>query len=673
MKSTDHARILIVEDEGMIANHLASRLLVAGYDVTGIAQSAEEALTKIKECAPELILMDIHIKGLMDGIEAAAALRERSDVPVIYLTAHSDQMTVDRAKMTGAAGFLTKPIQYAALGHAIEMALNNHPSGHETRSQRAWMRTVLDTIKDAILVIDGERKVQYLNAAAEAITGWGNEDARGLDVGLILPIAGSQAGLKAGELLPLPGSSQPRRPLPEGLLASKHSGQWFRVEGEVALSVDGEEVVGAVIQFGDATSRHEREMDLRHDNRMREVGRLAAGVAHDFNNLVFIILGYTDELLEMTKPGVPESDALSKIRKAGVNAATLAEQLLTFSRKDSKQKKLVNLSEIIQSEEELVRRLAGPQIELEFRVDQSLDLVWADRGQLQQVLTNLVTNARDAMPAGGSIVIETMNRVVRGKGGHVGETDAYVQLRVTDKGIGMSAETAARLFEPFFTTKKAGKGTGLGLAIVHNIVEGLGGTIQAESRPGRGSVFTICIPRASAHDAADGQCGVGESTGSSDEALSTNRSYEAEPSTSLGEDDTATVLLIEDESGVRRLIRDYLAGSGYKVLEASSGEEGISVANQHRGRIDLLISDRVMPNIGGFEIARMLAQTRPGIKTLFISGYTADFVEDEGQSGSGRPTPGTRLLLKPFPRAEFLKNVRELLAQEVTLSARAHL
>lgn len=665
MKSTDHAKILIVEDEGMIASHLASRLLIAGYDVTGIAQSAEEALTKIKERAPELILMDIHIKGLMDGIAAAAVLRERSDVPVIYLTAHSDQVTIDRAKMTGAAGFLTKPIQYAALGHAIEMALHNHPSRHETRSQRAWMRTVLDTIKEAILVIDGDRKVQYLNAAAEAITGWRDEDAHGLDVELILPIAGSQAGLQAGELLPLPGDWQPRRPLPEGLLASKHSGQWFRVEGEVALSVDGEEVVGAVIQFGDATSRHKQAMDLRHDNKMRAVGRLAAGVAHDFNNLVFIILGYTDELLEKMKPGVPESDALSNIRKAGVNAATLAEQLLTFSRKESKQNKLVNLSEIIRSEEELFRRLAGARIELEFRLDQNLGLVWADRGQLQQVLTNLVTNARDAIPAGGAIVIETINRVVRGESGSGGATDAagndaYVQLRVTDTGIGMSAETATRLFEPFFTTKKAGKGTGLGLAIVHNIVEGLGGTIQAESEPGRGSVFTICIPRASAQDAA--------------------RAPSSEPPVDsplphapiLEESDAATVLLIEDESGVRRLILDYLAGSGYNVLEAGSGEEGIRVAKQHLGRIDLLISDLLMPNLGGFEIARTLVQTRPGLKILFISGYAADFDEDEGQPESGKPPPGTRLLLKPFPRAEFLKNVRELLAQEVTLSAGAH-
>ncbi len=669
MKSTDHARILIVEDEGMIANHLASRLSIAGYEVTGIAQSAEEALTQIKERAPELILMDIHIKGLMDGIDAAAALRERYDVPVIYLTAHSDQVTIDRAKMTGAAGFLTKPIQYAALGHAIEMALNNHPSGYETRSQRAWMRTVLATIKDAILVIDGERKVQYLNAAAEAITGWGNEDAHGLDVGVILPFAGSQAGLKNGELLPLHGDWQPRRPLPEGLLASNHSRQWFRVEGEVALSIDGEEVVGAVIQFGDATSRHKQEMELRHDSKMREVGRLAAGVAHDFNNLVFIILGYTDELLEKTKPGVPESDALSNIRKAGVTAATLAEQLLTFSRKDSKQNKMVNLSEIIQSEEELFRRLAGTQIDLKLQLDQNLDLVWADRGQLQQVLTNLVTNARDAVPAGGAIVIETMNGTDRGGGG---KTEGYVQLKVTDTGIGMSAETATRLFEPFFTTKKAGKGTGLGLAIAHNIVEGLGGTIKAESQPGRGSVFTICLPRASAQDEGHGQDGAGESTGSSDEGASTNLTYEAEPSASLRKDDTATILLIEDESAVRRLLREYLAGGGYQVLEASSGEEGIGIANQHHGRIDLLISDLVMPNIGGFEIARTLVQTRPGMKTLFISGYAGDFDEDEGQPGSGKPPPGTRLLLKPFARAEFLKNVRELLAQEVTLSAWAH-
>lgn len=630
-EATAPANILIVEDEGIIADNIASRLLKSGYKVAGIVDSAEEALRKVPLSKPDLVLMDIHIKGSLDGIETTKKLRERYDIPVIYLTAHTDPQTINRAKMTGGFGFLTKPIDHRTLATTIEMATHKHRADREVRDQRAWMATALRNMADGMIVIDRERKVQFLNGPAESLTGWLNSDARGYDIGIILPLSESISGDPADEVLTPPSEPGPPGPMPQGLTATKRLGERFPVEGDIAPSVDGERVVGAVITFRDATSRQARENEARQQHKMQAVGRLAAGVAHDFNNLLFIMLGYTEEMLRTA--GENDLVPLNEIKKAGDNAARITQQLLQFSRNEPIEKRDIDLNDVIRDTEELFRRLGGPSIAWNFRLAEKLWPVRANDGQLKQILMNLIANARDAMPAGGEITIETLNIEKPRPCAGSSELEAFVALNVTDTGNGMSAQTGEHLFEPFFTTKAPGRGTGLGLSIVHSIVTDLGGSIQVESEPGRGAAFRIWIPRAA-----------------------------GAPETS----DPPTVLLAEDQEGIRRLLRDYLVNSGYAVLEAVDGEQALQIANERTGPIDLLVTDVVMPGANGLEVAEALARRRPRLRTVFISGYAQEF--DKGMKNL---PPGARFLRKPFTKAELLRNVRDLLDRGKSLSMKA--
>jgi hypothetical protein len=546
------ARILIVEDEGIIAGHIAARLLKTGYSVAGIAESSEEALATVREVSPDLILMDIRIKGSMDGIQTAAKLRETSDIPIIYLTAHTDQSTVDRAKMTEAFGFLTKPVHPTSLATSIEMAIHKHRADRAARAQRAWMETVLGAMADAMVLVDADRKIQYMNGPAETLTGWKIDESRDRELAMILPLRELATELEANRFLVPPDAPQPPSQIPRGIVASKRSGQWFPVEGEVAPSVSAGKVLGAVITFRDATARRTEENEVRHQYKMQAVGCLAAGIAHDFNNLLLTILGYTDELMGRSLSsrsaqaeesvvrvgersaqaeesvvrvgersaqaeesvvrvgersaqaersvvrGLEREDAdthaLEEIRKAGNQAASLTQQLLKFSRREPVLKMDISLNNVIRDTEELVRRLGGPSVRWQFLLDDNLNDIRADQGQLKQVVMNLAANARDAMPGGGRVTIETTNVDAPQGLSPAIIWKAFVALSVADTGEGMSPEMAEHLFEPFFTTKQPGSGTGLGLSIVHSIVTDLGGTIHVDSEKGRGTTFTVYLP-----------------------------------------------------------------------------------------------------------------------------------------------------------------------------------
>jgi hypothetical protein len=609
------AKILIVEDEGIIADNIASRLEKSGYRVAGIAASSEEALAKVPATNPDLVLMDIHIRGALDGIETTKKLRELFDIPVIYLTAHTDPQTIDRAKRTGGFGFLSKPIDHRALATTIEMATHKHRADREVRDQRAWMATALRHMADGMIVIDRDRKVQFLNGPAEMLTGWSNDEARGIDIAAVLSLVDSMLGESADNVLSPPAKPGPPGAIPPGLFAVRGSGERFPVEGDIAGSVDGERVVGAVITFRDATSRQARENEARQQHKMQAVGRLAAGLAHDFNNLLFIMLGYTEEMLRTAS----ENDVvpLTEIKKAGDNAARITRQLLQFSRNEPVERKEVNLNHVIRDTAVLLRRLGGPSVQWRFRLDENLGSVSANDAQLKQVLMNLIANARDAMPAGGEIAIETSN-----------ESGASIALRVTDTGNGMSCETSAHLFEPFFTTKAPGSGTGLGLSIVQSIVTDLGGSIQVASQPGRGTAFGISLPRSAERP--------------------------------------ATVLLAEDQDGIRRLVRDYMAGAGYAVLEAADGEQALRIANQRAAPVDLLVTDMVMPGAGGLEVAETLTLRWPDLKTVFISGYSQEF-----DKNAESVPPGARFLRKPFTKAELLDSVSDLLGGRKSIAMKA--
>jgi len=407
-----------------------------------------------------------------------------------------------------------------------------------------------------------------------------------------------------------------------------------RISGRAVSSADEPaDVLEAIAE--DVTDRRALEDQFRQAQKMEAVGRLAGGVAHDFNNLLMVISGYAEVILGQMDPASPLHEKGRAIQLAADRATTLTRQLLAFSRKQLLELKVVDVNAIVQDMERLLRPLIGENIELVTILSPEAAHTRADAGQLEQVIMNLVVNAKDAMPAGGKLTFRTDNIVVdenHRRGQHFIRPGNYVTLLVSDTGMGMDRETQSRIFEPFFTTKEKGKGTGLGLSTVYGIVKQSGGYVMVQSEVGRGSAFQIYLPLV--EGAAEQQSvTVAEAGGG-----------------------TETILLVEDEESVRQLVRDTLAAKGYQVLEAENGEAGMVAAARHQGKIDLVITDVVMPGMGGREMVKRLIESRPGTKVLYLSGYTEDAIVSDGSIEKG-----TAFLQKPFTLQSLSRKVREVL------------
>jgi PAS domain S-box-containing protein len=400
----------------------------------------------------------------------------------------------------------------------------------------------------------------------------------------------------------------------------------------------------------DVTQRHhaeqalrESEDRLRQSQKMEAVGQLAGGVAHDFNNLLMVITGYSDQLLARLPAADPLRHKVEQIRKAGDRAASLTRQLLAFSRKQVIEPKVLDLNAVVAGIEKMLRRLIGEDIDIVTLPGRELGRVRADPGQVEQLIMNLVVNSRDAMPQGGRLSLETANVDVAtsAASGHDGvDPGRYVVLTIADTGSGMDRDTLSRAFEPFFTTKEPGKGTGLGLATVYGIVQQSGGHIRAESEPERGTTFRIYLPRV-------------------DEAPEVR----VDP-TGPAPPGRETLLLVEDDPAVRELVRELLTDSGYTVLEARHAGEALEIAERYQGAIHLLVTDVVMPQMNGAELARRLVTVRPGLPVLYMSGYTDDLIAQRGVLSEG-----TVLLEKPFTPDALSRKIREALERHGRPSA----
>jgi signal transduction histidine kinase len=396
--------------------------------------------------------------------------------------------------------------------------------------------------------------------------------------------------------------------------------------------------------LGEADERERRkrlEQELRQAQKMEAIGRLAGGVAHDFNNLLTVISGYARLAMSRSTPGDPVASDLEEVIRASEGAASLTRQLLTFSRRQVLAPAVLNLNQRVTEMSKMLKRIIGEDVQLVTKLDPDLGNLKADPGQIEQVIMNLAVNSRDAMPKGGTLTIETRNA-------ELGEAEArevpeaphgpHILLTVTDTGVGMTAETKAHLFEPFFTTKEQGKGTGLGLSTVYGIVRQSGGSIEVTSEPDRGASFRLRFPR------VDERVDPGKGT----------RQMRRPPPGS------ETVLLVEDSESLRRLVNHVLVKHGYTVILASDGEEALTVSHRHPGPIHLLVTDVVMPRMGGPELAKKLTETRPDTRVLFTSGYIErtglDVVAEGGKQA---------FLAKPFTPDELARKVRETLEAQI--------
>jgi len=411
-----------------------------------------------------------------------------------------------------------------------------------------------------------------------------------------------------------------------------------RLSGRAATELDEADQALEIIAE-DITERRALEDQFRQAQKMEAVGRLAGGVAHDFNNLLMVVSGYTEVLMEALDQNDPLLVKVQAIQQAADRATTLTRQLLAFSRKQLLELKVVDVNSIVADMERLLRPLIGENIDLTTKLTPNVGHTRADAGQLEQVIMNLVVNAKDAMPDGGRILIQTSEAdpdTARREHSLI-EPGTYILLSVSDTGAGMDRETQSRIFEPFFTTKEKGKGTGLGLSTVYGIVKQGGGYIFAQSEPGCGTTFRIYLPRVA--DPAD------------------SPRVDKHAQTAAG--GSETVLLVEDEESVRELVRETLKTRGYRVIEASDGIAAMRVSEEYQGNIEILITDVVMPGMSGRELAKRVAAARPNIRVLYLSGYTEDAIIHEGAL-----EPGTGFLQKPFTLQVLARKVREVLQGE---------
>ena len=924
-------KILLVEDENIVAKDIENMLDRLGYNIVDNVTTGEASIKKVEEKHPDLVLMDIILRGKMDGVQASEEIKNRFNIPVVYVTAYADDITLQRAKITEPFGYILKPFEERELFVVIEMALHRHKLENKIKESEEWLSITLRSISDAVIATDNKRNVTFINPIAEEFTGWTQKEATGKPLSLIFntinrdtnkklvePISKIyQEGvivrfprhtsliIKNGKQKPIDGSGAPIKDFngvitgvvfaftditervkseniqsalynisnavnttknidelikiihsqlsriidttnfyvalynketdtislpydvdqkdkfttfPAGktltayvirtgksLLVDEEVNNKLIQEGEVdmigtpskiwlgvPLKVE-EEIIGVVTvqSYEDSTIYTKKDLEilefiseqiaiaiahtradnelriseekfrdlfenandaiwtsdvngkyvsvnhlfekllgytkkdlinkqsidliaeedrkksieyyqevisgkpisfettiltknnekkifwlrlrpikergkiigahgigrditekikaqkalklseeqLRQAQKMEAIGRLAGGVAHDFNNLLLAINGRCDLLIKKIDANNPFKKDIAEIRKSGERAASLTQQLLTFSRKQVIQPKVINLNDLITDIEKMLKRLIGEDIKLETFPNPKLGYVRVDKGQVDQILMNLSVNARDAMIDGGKLIIETNNIDVDEKfcGSHIEiQPGQYVRLTVTDTGCGMDENTMSRIFEPFFTTKEVGKGTGLGLSTVYGIVKQNNGYMDVYSEPEIGSTFKIYLPRVIA-----------------EKKVESKKLFEPIIEASGG---TETILLVEDEEAVRDLVSEIIEENGYNIITASEPSEAIFICKKRSKPIDLMITDVVMPGMSGNVLSAKLKPLYPEMKVLFISGYTGKEIVDRGIL-----KPGTKFLQKPFTPDSLIRKIRKVL------------
>ena len=653
------ARVLVVDDEKSIRLTLREFLREAGHDVA-VAEDVDTARALMKQGPPDVVVSDIVLPRIT-GIELLRALHDVAPtVQVIMMTGDPSLETAAESVRMGAADYLVKPVSRAAIVRAVASAAHVKAVDDECRRLEAQnreyqanlellvqqrtaalreseqhYRQLVDHSPDGIAIqCDGQ--VVFVNAAMAQILHGTSEDILGRH---LLAFAHPDSLGRLGECLAaVPQTGQPALHTEQVMVAL--NGETLHVDfSALPLLHQGRPALQVLLR--DITEQRRLEAQVRQSQKLEAIGHLAGGVAHDFNNLLMVIMGCAQFVANAIDAASPAQADLRELQDAGKRAEGLTRQLLAFSRKQVLVPTLLDVNVLVGNLQRMLGRLLGEDIAFRFCPRQDTGCVVADPGQLEQVIMNLAINARDAMPVGGTLTIETaMTELGADSGpgfaGPAGLTPgAYVTISVADTGTGMSSAVKERIFEPFFTTKRLGEGTGLGLATVYGIVRQHRGFIRVDSEEGKGSTFVVYLPLAPAvgtvAKAAPGSKG----------------------SLPVG---TETILFVEDDAKVRYVGARMARRLGYAVLEAAGAEEAIRVAAACRGDIHLLVSDIVMPGMSGPELAERITQMRPATKVLFVSGYTGDRLAQHGL-----PFEAAAVLPKPFDEGALARRIREIL------------
>jgi two-component system cell cycle sensor histidine kinase/response regulator CckA len=499
------------------------------------------------------------------------------------------------------------------------------------RESRRLLAATLSSIGDAVVATDREGRVTFLNPVAETLTGWLRKEARGKPASEVLKLVDEKSREPIENPLTRMLRERAAAVLERAALISRNGVETPVEHCASTVRDESAGVRGAILVFRDIGQRRQLEEQATHAEKMDAVGRLAGGVAGDFNNVLTVITGYAELLRAEVPAAGPLRRFVDEIIFAGERAAALTRHLLAFSRGSEAQPLVLDLGSLAGNMEPMLRRLLGQNIELILLASPGAGLVKADASQIEQAIVNLATNARDAMPEGGKLVIEIAGVDLEDGPGskNLGlNPGPYVMMAISDTGVGMDPETRSRLFEPFFTTKSPGKGSGLGLATVYGAVKQSEGAVTVYSQPGCGTIFEIYLPRV--HEAVPEPARKGSAKGSE------------------------TILLVDDEEGVRKLVFAVLKSNGYDVLEASNGAMALAAFEKNAHKIDMVLTDVVMPQMTGFELGRELTGRMPALKILYMSGYRDNAAGDAGEAPRA-------FLHKPFTPDVLLTKVREVL------------
>jgi PAS domain S-box-containing protein len=560
----------------------------------------------------------LHDHQVISGLSVIIPGKSR---PYGVLGTHS---TRQRHFSTHDASFL------AAMAHVIAAAIERKRLEDQLNREARFQAMLMEALPGFVFLLDPRQRLVRWNRAAERISGYGpDEIARLAPLDLIAPDQREAVGAAIQDAFTHGSLS-----IEADVITQEGRRMPYYFSGVRLVTADGPTVLGIGV---DVSDRRLLEAQLRQAQKLEAIGQLAGGVAHDFNNILTVISGFSEMLMSSVPATDPKWEAIKAIHDASDRAAALTRQLLAFSRQSVLEPRVVDINTVVRETEKLLRRLIGEDILFTTVLDPRIQRVRIDPGQLAQVLINLSINARDAMPQGGKLTIETRNIELDESycQHHVGvKPGSYVQLAITDTGSGMTPEIRARIFEPFFTTKGVGRGTGLGLSVVNGIVKQSGGNIEVYSEPGQGTTFKLYFPVVT------------------DPELTP----EAVLPVAAVPHGSETVLLVEDEEGVRNIALLALQAHGYTVLTATNGPEALRLAEQHSGRIDLLVTDLVMPGMSGRTLAETLSPRFPRMKTLYISGYTDDAVIRHGLVQET-----IAFLQKPFSPFALIRKVREIL------------
>lgn len=641
--------ILIVEDDRIVAEGIKISLERFGYTVQAIAASGEKALGIIKENPPDLVLMDILLEGPGDGIETAGQILDRYDIPVVYLTAYDSQDLLDRAKKTRPMGYIIKPFEERELNVAVEMGIYKHRMEKELRQNREWLDLTLNSIGDAVIATDQKGRIEFMNVVAQSKTGWPEEEAIGKPIQDIFHVIDKKTGkpienplerMTTGGIGTDVSSyfvlAQNGKPFPvEAVLISKN--KWrLDVEDSLAPLKDHRgNILGSVLVFQDVTQRKQAEAQLQQLQKLEAIGTLAGGIAHDFNNILTSINGFAELALMDAETGSRMEEYLQEIFTAGTRAKGLVDQILTFASRTKDEVKPTRIDWIAMEALKLIRAAIPTTIDIEQHI-KSRSSIMGNTTHIHQIFMNLCTNAAQAMESkGGLLQIEVKDVCIKPSSPSMPlgmQPGDYVEIKVSDTGVGIPPENIGSIFEPFFTTMETGEGTGMGLSIVHGIVESCNGKITVDSENGKGTVFTVYLPITPKR-----------------EAVKVEKSYVL-PSGS------ERILFLDDEAPIARLGGKILGQLGYTVSTRTSSIEALELFRSKPDEFDLVITDMTMPNMTGDVLAKQLMETRPDIPVILYTGYSKK-ISDR----TAREIGIKAFAHKPIVKADLANTVRKVL------------